>query len=283
MFLTRTGAVLKLHHSGGHDVVSILLEGAAVPSTPDGLEPVPGRVNYLIGCDPAKWVRNLPRYARVRYDQVYPGVDLVCYGRDGRFEYDFIVGPGADPGAIRLKIEGADRVDIDKDGRLVLALPGGWLIHRAPVVYQETDQGRRQLPGRFVLLADNRFGFAVDDYNPDLPLVIDPILDYSTYLGGRSDEAGLAVAVDSQGRAVAAGRTTSADFPATAGVLQGDLVDGASDAFVARLNADGTGLDFATYLGGQEADQAVAAAVDGNDMICVAGDTASDDFPMVNH
>ncbi len=220
-------------------VLRMKLVGASANAAVTGAEELPGKSNYFIGNDPAKWRTNVPNYAKVRYQNVYPGVDLVYYGsQGGQLEYDFVVAPGADPHAIGLSFQGAGQIRVDKGtGDLVLALDGSELRFRKPVVYQEgpselrgprsEDQdetrnpsnrqstiGNRQfLDARFVLTGRNQIGFQVAAYDHRAPLIIDPVLIYSTYLGGGQYNVGYRVAVDASGSAYVAGATNSSDFP----------------------------------------------------------------------
>ena len=149
-----------------------------------GHDALPGKSNYFIGNDPAKWRTNIPTYAKVKYEGVYPGVDLVYYGNQGQLEYDFVVAPGADPGLVTLAFEGAREVHIDARGELVLGVEGGEVRQHKPVVYQEVAGVKQEVAGRYVMKGTRQVGFRVAAYDPSRPLIIDPVLVYSTYLGG---------------------------------------------------------------------------------------------------
>jgi hypothetical protein len=205
-------------------VVRMKLAGANLRPQVDGREELQGTANYFIGNGPSKWRTNVPTYARVGYRNVYPGVDLVYYGNQRQLEYDFIVAPGADPQAIRLAFEGVDRLTLDARGNLVLHTSGGEVLQRAPIVYQEIDGARQAISGRYVFRGKDRVGFQVAAYDRTRPLVIDPVLLYSTYLGGSdlggsSHDEGRGIAVDGSGSAYVTGLTLSSDFP-TASPLQ---------------------------------------------------------------
>jgi hypothetical protein len=247
-----------------------------------GHDELPGKTHYFIGNDPARWRTNIPTYAKVRYEGVYPGIDLVYYGNQGRLEYDLVVAPRADPGVVALAFEGAREVRIDARGDLVLTVEGGEVRQHKPVVYQEVAGVKREVVGRYVMKGPCQVGFRVAAYDPSRPLIIDPVLVYSTYLGGSSVEVGHDIAVDGAGRAYIAGVTGSTDFPTTAGAFQttnggGEQFNG--DAFVAKLNASGSGLVYATYLGGSADEQRVDVAIDETGNAYVTGDTTSTDFP----
>ena len=185
-----------------------------------GEEELPGKVNYFIGNDPSKWCTDVGTYAKVRYEQVYPGVDLVYYGNQRQLEYDFVVRPGADPARIRLRIAGAQKMYVDGRGQLVVKTPAGAVRWNKPQIYQEVDGQHRSVKGKYVLGRGHELGFEVASYDAAKPLVIDPTLAYSTYLGGSSDDYGYGIAVDTSGNAYVTGRTVSSDFPTTAGAFQ---------------------------------------------------------------
>ena len=302
------------------DVLRMRLVGANTHAVATGEEELPGKSNYFIGNDPKKWCTNVPTYAQVKYQNVYPGVDLVYYGdQSGQLEYDFVVAPGADPSAILLTLDeagqagskrmavGSGQLKIDPNGDLVIPTEGGELHFRKPVVYQEqsivdnskltvqdknqnskfenrqSTIGHRQfLDGSFVLDAHNRVHFALGPYDHTQPLVIDPTLVYSTYLGGSHADYGLAIAVDSSGNAYVTGYTYSTDFP-TQSPYQ-ETLSSAKNVFVSKLNAAGTALVYSTYLGGNGAlgDMGFGIAVDSSGDAYVTGQTNSANFPVAN-
>jgi len=208
------------------------LSHSQLPSSPEGLEPsavlrmrlvganpsprvaglnkLPGKSNYFLGKDRKKWQTSVPIYAKVKYDSVYPGVDLVYYGNQGQLEYDFVVGPGADPRAIKFAFQGATKVAIDASGDLVAELDGREMRLHKPLVYQpekrKSKLTQHNIEGNYVLMGDNQVGFRVSAYDPQKALVIDPVLKYSTYLGGSGDDWGSvfnnlrAIAVDPMGQ-----------------------------------------------------------------------------------
>ncbi|MCH7771009.1 MAG: SBBP repeat-containing protein, partial [Bacteroidetes bacterium] len=189
-----------------------LLGSNTVPAV-TGLKELPGITNYFIGNDPQKWYTNVPSYTKVEYREVYEGVDLVYYGNQRQLEFDFVIAPGADPNVIKLDFEGADRLEIDESGDLVIYVEGGELRQHKPVIYQEIDGNRKAVSGGYVLQGERQVSFEIADYDPGRSLVIDPILSYSTYLGGSSNDAGLGIAVDGSGNAYVTGLTQSSDFP----------------------------------------------------------------------
>jgi hypothetical protein len=213
-----------------------------------GLEPLPGRVNYFRGSDPSKWIVDVPTFAQVKYLSVYPGVDVLWYGDQREFEYDVIVAPGADPSAVRLDVSGARSVEIDPRGDLVLGTEAGQMTMRKPSLYQDAGSARRAVDGGYVLLPDHRIGFRVGPYDTSRPLVIDPIVAFSTFLGGTGFDQAYNVAVDAGGNAYVVGVAYTADFPTTPGALQ--TTPSGTDGFVTKLSADGSTFVYSTYLSG---------------------------------
>lgn len=238
-----------------------------------------GRVNYFIGNDPAKWRTNVPTYNRVRLKNVYPGIDLVYYGNHQQLEYDFAISPGADPSRIQFEVSGASQIELDADGNLVLQSGSGELHFRSPVVYQESQGLRVPVSGSYVLSDPTHIAFHVAQYDPNKPLVIDPVLVYSTYLGGAGTDQASGIAVDSTGSVYVAGYTDSTDFPlATLGWLPA----GAPHVFVAKLDPTGSNLVYADYIGGNGEDYGFALVLDSANDVYVAGSTNSSDFPVFN-
>ncbi len=322
LFLTQREAVLSLRRTSpqskveGRDplatrhtplatsLVRLSLAGANPAPRVTGEEPQPGKSNYFLGRDPAKWRTNVPHFGRVRYEDVYPGTSLAYYGNGQQLEYDFVLAPGADPKAIALEIETGNsklenrnsKIAIDARGDLVIKLDGGEIRFRKPVVYQPKltvdsqqltaesfgnsrfkIQDPTPIEGRYVLSAGNRVRFEIGKYDRTRTLVIDPVLSYSTYLGGTALDAGYAIAVDSSGDAYVAGSTYSTDFP-TQGPEQSTLA-GIADAFVTKLSPDGATLLYSTFVGGSGTDRANALALDSSGDVYVTGSTDSLDFP----
>src|SRR5713101_2379850 len=261
-------------------VVRLGLVGANPDPGVVGLEPLSGKANYFTGNDPQKWRTGIPTYAKVRYRDVYPGVDVVYYGAQQQLEYDFVVAPGADPTRIRLAVTGAEALSVDAAGDLVLQTASGALRLHKPLIYQVRDGVRQEIAGGYVLLGKDRVGFRVAAYDTGRPVVIDPVLSYSTYLGGGSSDIGYGIAVDSAGNAYVTGTTFSSDFP-TVNALQ-PTRHGYYDAFVAKLNPAGSALVYFTYLGGRSQDYGYGIAVDSAGNAYVTGTTFSSDFPTVN-
>jgi Beta-propeller repeat len=306
LYFTHAEAVLafpapKAMANGGlaRSAVSMQFAGANPAAQVDAAQPLPGHTNYLLGSDPSRWHRNIPQFARVQYRNLYPGVDLDFYGKQGRLEYDFEVGPGADPRGINLRFQGMRDMQIAANGDLVLALDGRELRFQAPHVYQKSPAGEQNVAGKFALRAGNQVGFEVGDYDRSHTLVIDPVLTFSTLLGGSGAEscaalAGAqfvahcpAIAVDSANRVYIAGATSStAGFPTPAGGLPGMVGPGGggSDVFVARISNSGSSLalDYLTFVGGGGVDYPVGIAVDSGFNVYLAGNTTSSDFPTTS-
>ena len=294
-------------------VLRMKLVGANSAAKVEGIEELPGKSNYFIGNDPKKWCTNVPTYRKVTYKGVYPRVDLVYYGNQRQVEYDFVVAPGADPNQIRMALAGAGFVPaagrpqgvplhVDPNGDIVAHVGDGEIRFHKPLVYQP-GSGKRQLTthnapgagdqgqlttdsfqGHFILEASNEVHFHVSNYDRTRPLVIDPTLSYSTYLGGGSNDYASSIAIDSAGNAYVAGYTSSTDFP-TVNALQPHYAGGSFvglDAFVAKLNAAGSALVYSTYLGGSADDYGYGIAVDSSGNAHVTGFTGSTDFPTVN-
>ena len=301
---TRMAEMSKAEHriigDGPRTMDSILrmkLVGANASAAAIGTEELPGKTNYLIGNDRKKWRTNVPNYAKVRYQNVYPGVDLLYYGtQGGQLEYDFLVAPGSDAHSIRLSFLGARDVRVDAGtGDLVLALDGREVRFRKPVVYQPTSGSglptdRHAIDGGFVLAGRNQIGFQVGAYDHRIPLIVDPVLVYSSYLGGGKFNFGTRVAVDASGSAYLTGTTDSNDFPTTTGVFSPVMHSGSTctfnsktfpcpDVFVTKLDPTGMRVVYSTYLGGSQADGATGISVDGSGNAYVTGTTGSADFP----
>jgi len=275
LFLTVRGAVLTL---GGTAQVEMLLEGIREDADLRGEERLPGHSNYLLGNEPARWRTGVPHFAAVRHEEALPGIDMLFHGRGALLEYDFIVAPGADPSAITLRFRGADSLRVEPNGDLVLETAAGPLRQRRPVAWQELEGARVPVEAAFRLLRGNRAGFELGPHDPSLPLVIDPVIVFATYLGGSSFDWCEGMGIFADGSVVVAGPTSSADFP-TENPLFGDMVG--EDVFVARLSADGSALLFATYLGGLGgSEQCLDLALDGNGNIALTGFTNSSDFPV---
>src|SRR5258708_4484430 len=278
LLLAGQEAVMVLPSGSSSPVVRMKLVGAASTSASRPENLLSSVSHYYIGDDPNKWHPNVPNYERVKFEQVYPGIDLVYYGNQQRLEYDFVLRPGADPNEIRLAYSGADSMRLDSDGDLILNVQGKELRQCRPVVYQEIGGQRVEVAGGYELTKHKgEVRFAIAHYDRAKPLIVDPVLVYSTYLGGGGNDQANAIAVDNTGAAYVTGHT-SGGFP-TLNAEQ-NTFGGVGDAFVAKLSPAGA-LVYSTYLGGTTHDVGGGIAVDSTGAAYVTGDTAGG-FPTLN-
>jgi uncharacterized protein DUF11/beta-propeller repeat-containing protein len=292
MVLGNDGAILSLvsksrssssssHSESRVQTLRMKLAGANPNASLTAVDQLPGKSNYFIGNNPAKWRTGVPQFARVRYENVYTGINLVFYGNEGHLEYDFQVAPSGDPSRAELEFSGAEKLEL-RDGSLVIRGENGSVRLDAPSVYQEIDGRKQAVEGAFVLRAANRVGFAVGSYDHSRELIIDPILNFSTYFGGSGDEHNTSVAVDGSLNIYLAGSTTSPNLPAPTGAFQTTL-HGTQNVYVAKiqppLGSQVAKLLELTYLGGSGTDYPVGIEVDGGGNPYVAGTTTSGNFP----
>jgi hypothetical protein len=255
------------------------LEGVAVAAHWEAQNHLPGVVNYYRGNNPAKWHRGVPTYGRVRYDAIYPGIDLAYYGDGGRFEFDFEVKPGADPNRIALGFDGIAGAEVAADGSALLKTTHGNLTLKRPVAYQQIDAARHEVSADYKI-ANNRITLALGDYDHSRKLTIDPVLLFSTYFGGTVTQI-QGTAIDTSGNVYVTGWAFDecgggcTQFPATGGPAYA----GAGDAFVSKLSADGTTVMYSTLIGGSAFDEASGIAVDGDNNAYITGQTSSANFP----
>jgi hypothetical protein len=258
-------ASLRMHVVGGQSDAQVVGSGQ-----------LSAKVNYIIGNDPSKWHRGVPRYARVSYQDVYPGIKLTYHGQQNQLEFDFVVAPGSAPDSIKLSFSGASRMTTDAAGNLALASSAGDLTLNKPVAYQERNGVRQPVDARFILKANHQVGFELGRYDRTRELVIDPSLSYATYLGGPSEDVGFGIAVDALGDSFVTGHSNSATFPGFSGTVTGHSAG--FSAFVTELDPNGA-LLYTTFVGGSGDDLGASIAVDSTGAAYVSGITSSTDFP----
>jgi len=283
LFLTAGEAVLQLSRLAEKNfteattaALRFRFAGARADAPMHAQDALPGKSNYFIGRDAANWRAGVPHFGRVQYEQIYPGIDLAFYTNQDRLEYDLLVAPGADPARIALQISGAERITPSPNGDLILQTAAGDVVQQKPTAYQMVNGQRRLVRAQYRMdRGDVRFD--LDAYDPSLPLVIDPVLLYSTFLGGSASEIAWAIAVDAAGNSYVAGYTDSANFPVVGGAQA--VSGGGRDIFVTKLNPTGTGIVYSTYIGGMGTEEARAIAVDAAGNAYVGGYTDGADFP----
>ncbi|HEX7183823.1 MAG TPA: SBBP repeat-containing protein [Thermoanaerobaculia bacterium] len=261
-------------------VVRMRFLGAVGDGRTTGVDILPGTANYLVGSDRVRWHTNIPTYRRIRYEAVYPGIDIECYGDPQRLEYDFIVAPGSDPRRIELELDGGGDLRISAEGDLLIEGEASPLRVSRPRIYQEIDGVRLHVDGRYILTGRRTVGFQIGSYNERRPLVIDPVLIYSTYLPGSYSDLVSGVAVDASGNAYVVGTTSSPEESTWHGLPQ--YPRGNADVFVSKLNATGTALVYSVLFGGNRSDWGEAIAVDPQGHAYVTGYTQSADFPTLH-
>jgi len=272
-FQRPSGGKFERHHSPVRPQW-LSLEWVGAKATFQGQKRLPGQSNYLIGSNPRQWHTHIPQYAQALAPELYPGVGVRFYSQaKGRLEYDFEVAPGADPQQIKLRYRGATGLRLDKTGALVLSVPGGSFRQPRPYAYQ-TIQGKRQAVPVAYVVQGQQVSFQLGRYQPSLPLIIDPLLDYAAFVGGSGFERGYGLGVDSTGAVYLGGQTNSLDLGGTAA--------GGEDAIVAKLDPTGSTVLYATYVGGSGYDAGYAVAVDSSGSAYLTGETSSPDFPLQN-
>jgi hypothetical protein len=249
-----------------------------------GIDRLPGTSSYFIGNDASRWVTAAPNFSRVAYRGIYPGVDLTYYGSGRDLEFDFDIAPHSDPSQIRLKIDGANSLTATSSGDLLIATAAGEVRVNRPEIYQLAGNRREKIEGSYVLASNNEIALQLGPYDSNRPLIVDPVIQYSTFLGGTTSDSATGIFVDTGGNAYITGATSSSDFPVTSGTLQSKLRSTHSNAFISKLSANGSVLLYSTYLGGTGAngDGGAGIAIDSQGDAFVTGFTASPDFPTVN-
>jgi hypothetical protein len=288
LFLTASAEAVLVSGKGTPQVARMGLAGANPRPDVHALEERAAKSYYFIGNDPARWRSKVANYGRVRYQAVYPGIDLVYYGNQRQLEYDLVVASGADPSRIQLSFPEARQLHLNPEsGDLEVAEAGGELCLHKPVAYQVAEgQQRVAIEAHYALAAGNRIELAVGPYDATRPLIIDPVLVYSTYLGGSNFDVSQGIAVDAWGNAYVTGRTESSDFPLAQPLPANSVLRGRANAFVSKLSFEARtatlSLAYSTYLGGNNFDEGFGIAVDAWGNAYVTGVTSSSDFPLVH-
>jgi hypothetical protein len=283
LFLTEKDAVFTLGKAHKAAVLRMsLLEANANPSF-TGMEELPGKSNYFIGNQPEHWHTNIPNYRKVAERGIYPGIDLVYYGTQRQLEYDYVISPGTSPSKIQIAFEGAKNLHIDARGDLLLSVAGenDVRLHK-PIAYQQIGDEKRLVAANYILNGNGSVQFGVGAYDSSRTLIVDPILAYSTYLGGSGIDNATSIAIAPDNTAFVAGSTVSSDFP-TVHALQandGGGPDFPEDAFVSKISSDGSTLLYSTFLGGENEDAANGIAVDNFGDAFVTGFTLSPHYPV---
>jgi hypothetical protein len=279
-FFTKGGAMLSFAEGKGHGGQALALDflGADPHATLTTKKRFSGEVNYLVGDDPSRWQQGLQTHAELIYGGLWPGIDMAVRGEGGKLKYEFRLKPGSSVEDVRLGYRGTEGLSVGAGGELLIQTSLGILKDSAPVSYQLIGGERVPVKSRYELKGDGGYGFAVGAHDPRYPLVIDPGLDYSTFLGGKNQDVGNSIAVDRRGKAYVTGSTESADYPTTPGAFDRTF-NGASDAFVTKLNASGSALDYSTFLRGTSFDTGNGIAVDGSGRAYVTGETSSSEYP----
>ncbi|QAY65095.1 SBBP repeat-containing protein [Paenibacillus protaetiae] len=292
-FSERTRSIVRAHStfdlpSREKEVRSTRLDFRFLNASP-GIHPqatseMDSKVHYFKGANPSNWYTDIPAFLRIFYAELWPGINLVFRSEGAGIKYEFIVQPGANEDFIRFAYAGAEKVSLDEEGNLVVDTAIGALIDPRPVCYQEIDGQRSDVPGSFILVPDDdnllAIGFQIgESYDRSAPLIIDPGLVYSTYLGGSGNDEPFGIAVDATGSVYVTGITTSTDFPLTPGAVQ-TTFGGDREVFVTKLNPSGTALVYSTYLGGSANDSGQNIAVDAEGNAYITGRTYSDNFPV---
>ena len=288
MFLTENEAVISLQKNDKRSALQMKFVGANNAPEIKAENKLEGKTNYLVGNDSSKWKTDIANFKRVRYTEIYDGVDVVFYGNQEKLEYDFIVQPNVSPDKISLGFNGADNLEINENGDLIIKIGDNQLIQHKPIVYQEMNGERREIAANYAIAKD-KIKFEIGNYDREKPLIIDPVLSYSTFLGGSGPPAtaaggdsGRGIAVDSAGNAYVGGFTNStAEFPLV-GAFQTQN-PGFNTAFVTKINATGTAFVYSTYLTGTSGlgnSVGYAIAVDSAGSAYLAGITQYCNFPV---
>jgi hypothetical protein len=249
-------------------------------------DPLVTKVNYFMGKNPSRWVRNARTWGRVRYRSIYPGIDMVFYGispQSGALEQDFVLSKGADPSRIRMRFDGADGVKVAHDGSLEVRAGKREIHFHAPVVYQKVDGGRRLVRSAYKTHPDGHVGFELGSYRTDIPLVIDPVISFSSYAGTAGNDLPGRVVLDALGNMYLSGATNDPAFPVSSGAYTldtpGSVDEGDTSATITKLDPTGSKALYITHFGGSLITYATGMTLDGSGNILIVGHTDAPDFP----
>lgn len=277
--MTKSGAVLAWKNGQNRAAVRLEVLGASGNGTITGEAPTRSHSNYFHGSDPSKWVTGAAHFEKVRVSQIKDGIDFLCYANQKRFEYDLIVRPGARPSDVRLRFAGAEKLELTTEGDLSIQTAVGTLTQHKPHIWQRAGTERETIAGRYEVAENGEVSVVVGPYDHNRELVIDPVVTYSTFLGGTFSDQALAIAVDASRNVYVTGSTASVNFPTTVGAYSVAEKSTSTDVFVSKLNPSGTALLYSTYIGGANTDIANAIAVDAAGNAYITGSTQSSDYP----
>lgn len=280
LFLTDTEAVISLAANNSCTSLRLSFAGNSKTTSIIGVNKLTAKANYFNGANPSSWVTDVPLYGKVMYRNVYPGIDAIFYGTGDSLEWDLVISPGADPNNIIVNFDGAEQLSLTDAGDLLISTLAGEVTFRRPFLYQQAGDVKNAVVGQYMFLGNTQIGFLVGDYDASQPLVIDPVVEYASYLGGSNDDAALQITIDRMGYMYIIGETNSINFP-TAAPYQA-LNAGGKDVTITKMTPDGSSLVFSTYLGGSGNDSGTGIAVDQSGYIYITGSTTSADFPVQN-
>lgn len=282
IYFTSDRAVFKFTSKGITNVLSMNFVNFNSNTKISAADELESKSNYFIGPNSSSWFSGVANYSRVEYKDIYPGINAIFYGNNNQLEYDFLVSPGSDPDAINLSFEGANKIETDSEGNLIISIGSEIIKFQKPYAYQEINSVRTDIKTEYEV-KNNQVNFIVSEYDKNVPLIIDPLLVYSTYLGGSGNEDVSVIDVDQNGYAYIAGQTNSIDFPTTTGVFDEVCDNGGAtcnkDIFVTKLNPIGSELIYSTYIGGEGFQEGFGIAVDPSGFAHISGFTNSGDFP----